>query len=443
MAGASALSLATLAGIVAATVPISDAEMRAGTDRLLAEVAAVRRLHARGTLERHLETRAEANARRLPRVTGSELEARARLWRTMGLLHADAAEGADVGPAAEALSATASYDSLQRRLFVPDWIPLPEQRTALAHALAHALADQRFGLRDVLKIDLEGRHHLDGDAERARAALIEGDASLAALELDDPRGALTGGHALPALEAALGVAPATARPWSRVNASFAHADGLAFVARVRARKPWSAVDALWADPPQSSEQILHPEKYDARERPVALPPLKPRALGDAWLPAASDVLGELGARTWLEAFVSEELAARAAAGWGGDRAVLLAPSAPESRDAGAAAPADFVAWWTAWDDVTDAQDFADEATVVLAGLAGAPAASDGGRVVARRGDAVFALARRGALVGLLLGAPQSALPALDQGLEALKVPARAPARPRVAAPPSRSGGKTP
>jgi len=141
--------------------------------------------------------------------------------------------------------------------------------------------------------------------------------------------------------------------------------------------------------------------------------------------------------------VPEELASRAAAGWGGDRAVLLEPPAQASGDAGVAAPADFVAWWTAWDDVTDAEDFAAEASIVLTGLAGAPVNEDGGRVVARRGDTVFALARRGALVGLLLGAPESALPALEQGLESLKLPARAPGRPRAAAPPSRSGGKTP
>ena len=40
---------------------------------------------------------------------------------------------------------------------------------------------------------------------------------------------------------------------------------------VRARQPWSAVDALWRDPPASSEQVLHREKYDACEAPIAVP----------------------------------------------------------------------------------------------------------------------------------------------------------------------------
>jgi hypothetical protein len=449
MAGASALSLATLAGLVVATVPVSDAEMRAATDRLLAEVGAVRHIEPRGTLERHVETWTEARARRREGVAAGAAGAgaRARLLQRMGLLPAGAD---DPRLAADALSAapTASYDSLQRRLFVPDWIPLPEQRTALAHALAHALADQRFGLRDLLKIDLEGRHHLDGDAERARVALVEGDASLAALELDDPRGALTGGHALPALAAALEAVPAAATPaWLRSTASFAHADGLAFVARVRARQPWSAVDALWADPPQSSEQVLHPEKYDARERPVVIAPQKLRALGDAWLPAASDVLGELGARIWLAAAVPPIIAQRAAAGWGGDRATLFVAASGTAPDAGPPLPS-FVVWSTAWDDVTDAEDFARAAAPALAALARDPKATtdDPHSFIARGSHGVFALAARGAAVGLLLGAPESALGALGELLARAPVkvaPRRGPGPGARSAPAGRGRGASP
>jgi hypothetical protein len=447
MAGASALSLATLAVVVAATVPVSDGDMRAATDRLLAEVGAVRHVAPRGTFERRVATRAEMRAWREAELAASaadpELAARARLWERLGLpVGSDArsvAEGFDAAP-------MAAYDALDRRLTVPDWIPLPEQRTALAHALAHALTDQRSGLRDLLQIDLEGRHHLDGDAERARLALVEGDAALAALELDDPAGALTASHALSALVASIATAPAAAPAraaipaWWRANASFAHADGLAFVARVRARNPWSVVDALWADPPRSSEQIFHPEKYDAREWPVPLAPPKLRALGGAWREAASDVLGELGVRTWLSAAVPEAISARAAAGWGGDRAVLFERAAV---DAGAAASS-FVVWWTTWDDVTDAEDFATQVPVALRVLAGAGAVAtdEDGPVVARRGDAVFAVARRGVAVGLLIGAPAAVLPAFDQGLAALKVsrpprsrgPAAGPHRARGAAP---------
>jgi hypothetical protein len=440
MAAASALPLAVLAGVVAATVPVVPAtvpvvegDMRVATDRLLAEVAAVRHIAPRGTLERRVETRAEARARRAAELAAAddpESAGRARLWRRLGLLP-EGATPARLAAGRLDAAPTASYDPLNQRLAVPDWISLADQRSALAHALAHALCDQRFGIRDLLGIDLEGRHHLDGDAERARLALVEGDAALTAVEVDDPRGALTGGHGLSALTGELGASGAGAAAWLRVTAAFAHGDGLAFVARVRARRPWSAVDAIWADPPQSSEQVLHPEKYDARDRPVVLPAPDLRAAAEGFRDAASDVLGELGVRTWLASAVPATIAERAAAGWGGDRATLFVPIAESPPDAGTA-PGPFVTWSTGWDDVTDAEDFAREAAVVLAAEAGDPEATldDPHRFVVRGHGEVYALAWRGNAVALLVGAPESALAALDDLVGGTEPPPRKKPSPR-------------
>jgi hypothetical protein len=414
-------------------------------------VGTVRRITPRGTLPRRLVTRAEARVARDEAVaamtSGPEIAGRTRLWERLGLLRA----GADYARllAAQLDAPAATYDPGARRLSVPDWIPLGDQRLALAHALAHALADQRFGLRDTLEIGLDGRHRLEGDAERARLALIEGDASVTTLEVADPRGGLTSLPEVRALAARLrepGPGAAKAPAWIRANGAFVMADGLMFVARVRARQPWSAVDALWASPPQSSEQVLHPEKYDARERPVAVVLDKPKALGDGWREAATDVLGELGVRTWLSAAVSDELAARAAAGWGGDRAALFeaeAPPAPPdagvfATDGGAPAPPprrSFVVWSTVWDDVTDAEDFARAAANVLALRAGdkSAAAPDDPHSVIARGDAgVYALAWRGNAVALLLGAPETALAILDElpPKESTRSPPRARPSPR-------------
>ena len=439
MAPALVPRIALTLAVVAGAVPVSDADLRAATDGLLAEIAKVRRLSpkvAPATLERRLETPAASRARRAAELAAAavdpELAARVRLWAQLGLVPAGAGPDKVVGSSLDA-AATASYDPLARRLFVPDWIPLADQRPALAHALAHALDDQRFGLRDFLGIDLEGRHHLDGDVERARLALVEGDAALTALELDDARGALTGAHALPALANGIAEAPAPrgAPAWARVLSSFAHADGLAFVARVRGRQPWSGVDALWKDPPRSSEQILHPERYDAREAPVVLARPKARAL-EGFREAASDVLGELGVRTWLALVGTPDvIAERAAAGWGGDRATLFetggadgggsfpAPDAgaPPSSDGGApTGRRTFALWSTVWDDPTDAEDFARAAGPALARLAGVAHADDEDphRLVARGAAGTFALAWRGAAVALLFGAPDGVVPALDE-----------------------------
>jgi hypothetical protein len=449
MAGAPALGLASLVGwlVLAAAAPVDDAQMRGETERLLAALGAIRGIPPRGMLERKLVSQAEARAEIggavASAVGGPELAGRARLWERLGLLPAGADYSRLVAGRYSAAPA-GFYDPVRRRLFVPAWIPLGEQRTALAHELGHALCDQRFGLRQLLQIGPDGRHGLDGDAERARLALLEGDATTAALELADPRGSFWGPRQLPALAEKLRAAAAppgdASPPWLRATAAFVHGDGAFFVARVRARQTWRAIDALWADPPQSSEQVLHPEKYDVRDKPVAISSNPVPSLKVAWRAEGTDVLGELGVRTWLTASVPEVIASRAAAGWGGDRAVLYAPvPQPGGADGGAGnggtAPQPFVVWLTVWDDVTDAEDFARTAPSALAHLAGAPDTpplGDGGRAVIRGTGGIFALAWRGNIVALLLGAPASALPALDE----LIVPGRPPAarpRPRAGA----------
>ena len=93
---------------------------------------------------------------------------------------------------------------------------------------------------------------------------------------------------------------------------------------MRARQPWSAVDALWRDPPASSEQVLHREKYDACEAPIAVPDTVFPALPGFDGPKATDVLGELVVRAWLSTALPPEIAGRAAAGW----AAIAPPSTP-------------------------------------------------------------------------------------------------------------------
>ena len=123
--------------------------------------------------------------------------------------------------------------------------------------------------------------------------------------------------------------------WFGELGQFTHVDGLLFVARVRAHRPWSAVDALWSEPPASSEQILHPEKYDACEathgrRRGALS----RADRDSGARPASDVLGELVVRTWLESALPPGDRRRAPRPAGAEIArdsMRATPSAPSRR----------------------------------------------------------------------------------------------------------------
>src|SRR2546425_12810232 len=53
----------------------------------------------------------------------------------------------------------------------------------------------------------------------------------------------------------------------RASLAFQYDDGTTFVGRALAAGGWAAVDRLHLDPPDSTEQVLHPA---ARERPVAV-----------------------------------------------------------------------------------------------------------------------------------------------------------------------------
>jgi hypothetical protein len=92
---------------------------------------------------------------------------------------------------------------------------------------------------------------------------------------------------------------------------FPYTGGMAFVQALvdEARGRWTLVNlAERVRPPDSTEQILHPEKYLRVEQP--LPVSLDVHLGAGWRRVAAGTWGE---------FQTRELVGAAAAGWGGDR----------------------------------------------------------------------------------------------------------------------------
>jgi hypothetical protein len=497
VAGVSKLGAAFALALAAA--PLTDGALRTVVDKLVAAVSAARRVPFHGTLPARALGRDELwRATTLAVGEGSDTAAartEGEILERLGLIPAGYPPGAAATEAyAVAAPPAARYDAATGTLLVPSFLAIASQREALIHEIAHAVADQRFGLRGFLRIGADGAPRLEGDAERARLALVEGDAMLAGLEVGDPQENFLGVHALGLLAGSLRAASqAGGSTWFGELGEFTHVDGLLFVARVRAAHSWSALDALWNDPPDSSEQVLHPEKYDACEAPIVVAEAALPALAGFGRPTASDVLGELLVRTWLASALPPEIAARAAAGWGGDRAGLYAPEATTPAPDGGAgihAPAAPLAWLTVWDDAAEADDFARAARQALLKLSGAATDDDAARD--REDDAArddrpsdrpndgrhdrtqdrpkdrtndrtndrpkdgtkgssddrterwmfstpngtFALARRDEAVALLFAAPEPVAPALDAMLEAAR-PAnrRAAPRPRRAAQP--------
>ena len=464
MAGGTKLVAACTLALAAA--PLTDASLRPEVDKLVAAVSAASHLPFHGALPaRALGVEETRRATALALGEGMETAAshtEGEILKRLGLLGVTSAGHGtgDFAAEANAFAAppAARYDAATGTLLVPGFLPLGAQRATLAHEIAHAVADQRFGLRRFLGLAPDRGPGLDGDAARARLALVEGDAVLAGLELGDPRESFLGAHALGALAAQLRAASQDPSKegdpsWFAQLGQFTHVDGLLFVARVRAHRPWGAVDALWSDPPASSEQILHPEKYDACEPAIAVDESALPALTGFGRPTASDVLGEMVARTWLESALPPEIAARAAAGWGGDRAGLYAPTPAASvADGGAAVPLAPLAWLTVWDDAAEADDFARAAQQVLAkmslemSLEMSKAGSESQATATTTTDerdvfstpaGAFALARKGDAVALLLAAPEPVAPALTAMLEAAhpRPSRRAAPRPRRAAQP--------
>ena len=138
----------------------------------------------------------------------------------------------------------------------------------LAHELTHALQDQNFDLESSLDKVKD-----DDDRSLALKSVTEGDATMRRVRL---RGQGAGRHhrsipsptickQLPqALEAE---APGTPEGLS-VPLLFQYSEGVRFVAEAYRRGGWSAVDALYRKPPQSSHQILHPALYFDGSAPV-------------------------------------------------------------------------------------------------------------------------------------------------------------------------------
>ncbi len=190
----------------------------------------------------------------------------------------------------------------------------PFDRTVYAHEFVHALQDQHYDL-DALTSD-----ELNDDAALAVDALIEGDATLLMqlymlehLTSDELFEMLAESveYESPLLDSA----PAAIR----AQFNFPYEAGLVFAQVLFEQGGYAAVDAVFANPPQSTEQVLHPARYLAGEEPisVSLPPLTD-TLGSGWRLVDENVLGEFGLRAYLEQQVSSKTAAAAADGWGGD-----------------------------------------------------------------------------------------------------------------------------
>ena len=231
-----------------------------------------------------------------------------------------------------------------------------ENKTVIAHELTHALADQHYDLDGLHK---DSKH--DDDRALAVSALIEGEATLAMMGagMDDwdgskiikmPAADLDRGLSLMAPFMALMGGGKSLRDAPSIISEtmiFPYLRGMVFCAKLANGGGWKAVDEAYRNPPVSTEQIIHPEKY--QEKPdlpmiVELGELKP---GPPWKELGRNVLGELQTSVMLG-----RQGAKAAAGWDGDRYAVF-----EGADNKLG-----LVWLSTWDNEDEAREFAQAYT---------------------------------------------------------------------------------
>ena len=217
------------------------------------------------------------------------------------------------------------YDPKQKTFFVGGDLAGEEADITLWHELVHALQDQHYDLTHVTDWQPDM-----GDSQAAVHALAEGDATSAMLDaMLKPRGAtaLEMPEGLLRAQGVLGAAALTAPPVLVRSLLAPYVDGLAFTNALRRRGGFAAVDAAWQEPPISTEQLLHPEKFLAREAPLVVPLPSAPAHAPELSERFHDVIGEQSLRVLLEEWLPARAAAEAASNWGGDRISIFGDEA--------------------------------------------------------------------------------------------------------------------
>ncbi len=237
----------------------------------------------------------------------------------------------------------------------------------LAHELTHALDDQIYDLQKMMSVAKD-----NADYEFAVRTVAEGSATSLMnlfaiqglvggwLELDaSSMTAMMGQQAESIREAPPFLIISLTLPYLEGNKLMTREDDM-IVATMAVPKQ-EDIDYAFANPPRSSEQVLHMEKYwdeDKRDEPTLLDlPDLSSILGDGWKLESKNVLGELGCFIITEKNIPDLSTAQgqiagkwtnaAASGWDGD--LYQSYVGPDN--------ARVLQWTTLWDSDADAAEF--------------------------------------------------------------------------------------
>jgi len=233
------------------------------------------------------------------------------------------------------------YDPDSSALFAVEGADPAQLRLVVAHELVHALQDQYLPLDSLLK------QRTNGDRASAAQAILEGHATIASLKVLVPdEGMIDQADFWQNFRTQIRESQATMEVFQRAplvlreGLVFPYLYGADFMRWWAAAHPGEPLPSA-AELPSSTEQILHPERYNAGDRPVEL------VFADsAATPLHEDTLGEMELHILGTSLRGGEVITSLAAGWGGDRYRVFD-----------AAEGTAMVWWTLWDSETSARRF--------------------------------------------------------------------------------------
>ena len=302
----------------------SNAEFTAAADEVLQQMSQITGLAQRTPVKKTLRSREEIRAYVIREMNEDKEPAErynsARSAEALGLLPKDFdLDNFMVDLLTEQIAGL--YDPKTEEFYIADWIAIEDQRMVMAHELTHALQDQHYKIEAWVKAARP-----NDDAELARESVLEGSAMAAMIDyllLDkglsikdvpdiDP-GMMVGD---------LGDTPLMKKApmFLRDSLIFPYLAGLTFSSNILKPNGWSAMPRVFAKPPVSTQQILHPALYKTGKIPavVTLPEVG-NLLGAEYSKLEDNVLGEFGWKEVLKQFLDDDRAMPLAAAWEGDR----------------------------------------------------------------------------------------------------------------------------
>jgi len=219
----------------------------------------------------------------------------------------------------------AFYDYHEKKIYtVKNGIFTPNIRnTFLSHEITHAIQDQHY---DLIKMGINNK--LNEDQVNALTCLLEGDATYCMDKHYQKNAGI--GIFLDVIANVLSECTPKqfdkAPPLLKKTLLFPYINGLAFVSEIYKGNTDLNIHQVFTDPPKTTEQIIHPEKYFInRDEPdyPSIPDITSILEENRYKIIYQNTLGELFLQILLESNLTKPDTAKATTGWDGDKYVVF------------------------------------------------------------------------------------------------------------------------